>query len=64
MKAFFWKVGRVVNRDTDAVDLVTKKYIIRIRISGISIYRKARPKKGIPQKRVYNEDYDFTGEPT
>lgn len=60
MKAFFWKVDRVVHRETDGVDLVSKKYVIRIRISGITIFRKREGRL----KKVYDEHFDFTGEPT
>lgn len=60
MKVFFWKNGKVVHRETDAIDIWTKRYTIRIRISGIVISRNARPKKSLPAREIYNENLNFT----
>jgi len=61
MRVFFWKRDKVVHRETDAMDIVTKKYVIRIRISGITLIRKARPKKNRPQRTIFDDSVDLTG---
>lgn len=60
MKAFFDKQGKIVHRETDAIDIWTKRYSIRIRISGVRIIRHARPKKGLPEETIYDQHLKLT----
>ena len=60
MKVFFTKQGKVVNRETDALDIWSKRYIVRIRISGVTIIRNAKPRKDKPAKTIYNELLNLT----
>lgn len=46
--------------DVDSIDIHTKRYVIRIRISGVLIIRKARPKKDLPEVIKYDENLNLT----
>jgi len=61
MKVFFTKDNKVVQRETTELDIWTKRYTIRIRISGVVIVRHARPKKHKPEMVVYDESLNLTG---
>ena len=57
VKVWMWENGKVrEQKETDGIDIWTKRYTIRIRISGILIIRHARPKKNKPEKEIYNKD--------
>lgn len=61
MRVFFTKDQKVVQRETDSLDIWTKRYSIRIRISGVTVIRNARPKKDKPARTVFNEFLNLTG---
>jgi hypothetical protein len=61
MRVFFDKQGKIVHRETDRMDIWTKRYTIRISIGGITIIRNARPKKNKPAITIYNEYFNLTG---
>lgn len=60
MKVYFWKKDKVVYRETDAIDISSKRYVIRIRGSGITIIRRARPLKGKPEEIIYDKNLTIT----
>ena len=61
MRVFLSHENKVIEaHETDAIDIWSKRYTIRIRGSGITIVRKARPKKGLPAETRYDHDYNFT----
>lgn len=61
MKIFISQNGQVVQvEDSDAIDVITKRYSVRIRISGARIIRNARPKKDLPAKVIYDEHLNLT----
>jgi len=61
MRAFFCSGRSLVKAvDTDAIDIVTKRYIIRIRLGGILVIRKARPKKNLPEKVKLDKNLTLT----
>ena len=60
MRIFLSKGNKVIEaHETDAIDIWSKRYTIKIRMNGITITRKARPKKGLPAEDRYDHNFNF-----